>query len=330
VIVSITAASNEEWDSMVKASPTTVYFQTREWFEIWSEYAGFKNDPHLITFGSGKRVLLPLTQQNLLGGLFKFTLLTPKGMGGFVTGDRLDKEEKGELFAAVPHLKLDYGAANPYDDLTNEVEGFNLRDYTQVLDLSQGFPAIFSKWSRGHHSRTNKGLRQGISVELARNERDWAAYFELYQDTLARWADTATNRYGWPLFLRMFKSQSSNIRLWLAKHNSKLVSGALCLYHNNHVAYWHSATSRDSYKKLNATHVLQYHIIQDACDRGFLLYDFMPSSGLPGVIEFKSGFAPERLPVRIYMSRVASLSSTIRRGIRGNAVYRLLMRGTGF
>ena len=315
---------------MVDTSPTTVYFQTREWFEIWSDYAGFRNHPRLITFDSGKRVLLPLAERNFLGGLFKFRLLTPKGMGGFVTGDTLDKNEKGELFTAFLGLKVDYGAANPYDRLTNEFGGFSGLDYTQVLDLSQGFPTIFSKWSRGHHSRTNKGHRQGIEVEPARNEEDWSAYFQLYRDTLERWADTATNRYDWPLFLSMFKRQSANIKLWLARFHGKLVSGALCLYHNSHVAYWHSATARDSYKKLDATHVLQYHIIQDACEKGFLLYDFMPSSGIPGVIDFKSGFSAVKRPVHIYMSRAARLSSAVRTGIRGNVIYRFLMRGTGF
>ncbi len=84
------------------------------------------------------------------------------------------------------------------------------------------------------------------------------------------------------------------------------------------------------FKKLNATHVLQYCIIKDACEKGFLLYDFLPSSGLKGVIDFKNGFSPQRKPVHIYMSPFMKISDALRKRLRNNAVYKLIMKDTGF
>jgi hypothetical protein len=330
MIIGNSRATDAEWDSMVGSVESTLYFQTREWFEIWSEYAGFKMDTRLITFASGKKVLLPLCHQDFLRGLLRVYLLAPKGMGGFVSSDVVDQAEKAELFGLLHRKRLLHCVAQPYDTLTNEFGSFNGLDHTQVLDLRPGMDSIFSSWSRGHHSRTNKGFREGIEVGAALTEDDWRAYFAFYQDTLERWGETATNRYNWHLFQIMFRRHSDKIKLWMAWHDREPVSGAVCFYHNRHVAYWHSATSQKVFKHLNATHVLQYTIIKDACQRGFQLYDFMPSSGIEGVIDFKSGFSPETRPVHTYTSPLLRLANVLRSRSRNMPLYRTFMKDTGF
>jgi lipid II:glycine glycyltransferase (peptidoglycan interpeptide bridge formation enzyme) len=323
-------ATEEEWDGIVDDSGSAVYFQTREWFDIWTEYAGFENDTRLIHFDSGKKVLLPLTRITLLKGLANIYFLAPKGFGGFVSRDELDHDEKRELFKILKKMRLLYCAVSPYDTLTNEFDAFNREDFTQVLDLREGFDRIFKRWTWGHYSRARKGLREGITAEEATTENDWRSYFGLYEDTLARWGEKTTNAYTWDLFAIMYKKKSRKIKLWLAKYQGQIISGALCFYHNTHVAYWHSATSKRFFKKLNGTHVLQYCIIKDACEKGFLLYDFLPSSGIEGVVEFKEGFSPQRKPVHIYLSHCMQLSDAMRKKLRHSAFYKLLMKGTGF
>jgi lipid II:glycine glycyltransferase (peptidoglycan interpeptide bridge formation enzyme) len=330
MITDIRKATDEEWDHMVDSVGSAIYFQTREWFDIWSEYAGFENATKLIHFENGKKVLLPLTQRRFLKGLLTFHFLSPKGLGGFLTSDELDRHEKRALFNILQKIKIFYCAVNPHDPLTNGFEGFNAQDSTQVLDLRQGFEPLFKKWTWGHYSRTRKGLREGITVEQASTVSDWKNYYALYCDTMARWGKEATNRYTWDLFDILRRKNSRSMKLWLARHEGQVISGALCFYHNHHVAYWHSATSERFYKKLNATHVLQYFIIKDACEKGFLLYDFLPSSGIKGVIDFKRGFSPEEKRVNIYMSPLVKVSESMRKVLRNSTAYKLLMKDTGF
>lgn len=330
MIIDIRKATNEEWDTMVDASESAIYFQTREWFDIWADYAGFESDTKLIQFKSGKKVLLPLTHLCLLKGLLNVYFLAPKGMGGFVTNDEPDSAETKALFGILRKIKMLYCAVNPFDPLTNGFDGFNAEDFTQFLDLSNGFDPIFKKWTWGHSSRARKGLREGLTAEVAATEDDWKSYFELYQDNLARWGEKTTNAYGWDLFEMMYKKKSCKIKLWLAKYDGQIISGALCFYHNRHVAYWHSAISERFYKKLNSTQVLQYCIIKDACEKGFLIYDFLPSSGIKGVIDFKSGFSPQTKQVHIYMSPLMKISDALRKKMRNSSVYKLVMKDTGF
>jgi len=330
VIKDIRKATDEEWDRMINVAESAIYFQTREWFDIWSEYANFENDTRLICFDNGKKVLLPLSYMPFLNGLLKIHFLAPKGMGGFVTNDALDNDEKKELFSVLNKINMFYCVVNPYDQITNEFDRFNNEDFTQVLDLTEGFNTLFKKWTWGHYSRTRKSLREGITAELASTENDWKSFYRLYQDNLSRWGEKTTNAYGWNLFEIMYRKKSHKIKLWLAKYDGQIISGALCLYHNKHVAYWHSATSEQYYKKMNATHVLQYTIIKDACDQGFLLYDFLPSSGIKGVINFKDGFSPQRRPVHIYMSPLMKTADVMRKKVRNSAVYKFFMKDTGF
>jgi lipid II:glycine glycyltransferase (peptidoglycan interpeptide bridge formation enzyme) len=329
MIKSIRKATNEEWDSFVDTVESALYFQTREWFDIWAEYAGFKNDTRLIQFDSGKKVLLPLARMNLLKGLVKVHFLAPKGMGGFLTNDELEADEKRGLFEALKKVGMVYCAVNPYDTLTNQFDGFTAEDFTQVLDLREGFESIFKKWTIGHSSAVKKGIREGITVELASTEDDWKSFFNVYIAFLARLDKNATNNYKWELFEIMFKKKSPHIKLWLAKYRGQVISGALNFYHNKHVAGWHGATLREFYR-LNAFHVLQYYIIQEACEKGFLLYDFLPSNGREGVIHFKNGFSPQKKPVRIYMSPLMRRANVLRARLRNNSVYRLIMKNTGF
>ena len=329
MIKSIRKATHEEWDEMVRSAETAIYFQTREWFEIWEEYGSFENDTRLILFDDGKKVLLPLARMNLLKGFVKVHFMAPKGMGGFLTNDALDADEKRALFDVLKKVGMAYCVVNPYDTLTNQFDGFTAQDFTQVLDLSDGFESIFKKWSIGHSSAVKKGIREGVTVELASTEDDWKSFFKVYLAFLARLDKNATNNYRWELFEIMFRKKSPHIKLWLAKYRGQVISGALNFYHNKHVAGWHGATLQEFYK-LNAFHVLQYYIIQDACEKGFLLYDFLPSNGREGVIHFKNGFSPEKKPVRIYMSPAMKMSDAMRKKFRNSALYQFFMKDTGF
>ena len=330
MIVGNRPATDAEWDFIVSSVESAIYFQTREWFEIWREYAGFKIDTRMITFSSGRKVLLPLCHQEFLRGLIRVYFLAPKGMSGFVTNDALDRDERAELFGFLCRERLLHCAVQPYDTATNEFDGFNGLDHTQVLDLRPGMEAIFSSWSRGHHSRTNKGFREGIEAAPATTEDDWRAYLSFYEDALHRWGKAATNRYDRRLFEIMRARHSDKIRLWLARLHSEPISGALCFYHNRHVAYWHSATSEKAFKHLNANHVLQYTIINDACERGYRLYDFMPSGGIEGVIDFKSGFSAQPRPVHIWASPLVRALEVARKQLRATPFYRRLVRRKGF
>lgn len=329
MIKSIRKATDDEWDRIVNSVDSAIYFQTREWFEIWADCGGFEIDTKLILFDSGKKVLLPLVHLSLLKGLIKASFFSPKGMGGAVASHKLNNGEQKEFFGLLKKLTPCYFVISPYDELMSSFAKSSGQEFTQVLDLSKGFARCHDSWSVRHIGCIKQVLREGVVVEPATTEKDWRRYFEIYLETLGRWGGAATNRYPWALFETMFSKRSKSINLWLAKYQGAVIGGALCFYHNKHVAYWHGATAQKIFGKLNVSHLLQYQIIKDACDRGFLIYDFMPSGGLDGVVEFKRRFGSEKLPVHIYASPLMKMSGMMRNHLRNSRVYKLITKASG-
>jgi hypothetical protein len=138
-------------------------------------------------------------------------------------------------------------------------------------------------------------------VRIADCQSDWRLYFELYQQTHERWGAHATSYYQWGLFSALSAQPPESVRLWLAARNGEVISGALCLYGNRHIAWWHAATSTAGFA-YHPAHALQYEILRDACNRDFLWYDLLTSGGHKGVEHFKNGLGPVSLPLSVYRS----------------------------
>ncbi|PIZ43387.1 methicillin resistance protein, partial [candidate division WWE3 bacterium CG_4_10_14_0_2_um_filter_42_7] len=167
-------------------------------------------------------------------------------------------------------------------------------DFTQYLDLRNGFEPIYRSWTKGHASAVQQARREGITIREAVSIEEWKDYFVIYEDSLRRWGEKATNSYPFVLFENLFKNGCRNVKLWLACFENKPVSGALCFYNNHHVVWWHGASLENYFPKRPA-HLLQYEIIKDACEKGYWWYDFNPSGGHEGVVKFKKGFGAEKI-----------------------------------
>jgi hypothetical protein len=185
---------------------------------------------------------------------------------------------------------------NPFDPLARSIAVPGaIDDHTHVLDLNGESERVLAGWAESYRRGARKAERGGLSVCPAENEDDWRQYFDLYLDSLGRWGDRATERYDWELFRIMSVSRTGRIRLWLAWHEGRVVSGALCLYGPRHVSYWHGATLA-SYLPRHPVQLLFREIIRDASSRAFRWLDLNPSGGLAGVEEFKNRLGAARMP----------------------------------
>ena len=126
--------------------------------------------------------------------------------------------------------------------------------YTQIIDLRKSWESILKNWNNGHHRALKKGLKNEIEIRLT-NENEWEEYYQLYQDSIRRWGNSASNNYKLDLFQILKKLNPAVCKLWLALSDNKIISGCLCFYHNQHVGYWHGA-SLESYFHLKPVHVL--------------------------------------------------------------------------
>jgi CelD/BcsL family acetyltransferase involved in cellulose biosynthesis len=296
--------TRDEWAALWRESDTATFFHSPDWAELWSRFdPATRSVPELLRFEDGRRALLPLCFERRLGGLLGcFTACPQATFGGWITSGAIDE---GQADALLAHL-LERGSSslvwrmNPYDAAAFDAgrrRGLSCRaDYTHAIELSPGADALAKRFKNGYRSDIRKALKTGrISVEPATRLEEWRAYYRVYQETLSRWGHQLSEGYPWELFELLAGLNSPVVRLWLARYDGVIVSGELCLYARRHVVSWHAATLQD-YLRSHVAKVQIFHVIQDACARGYRWFDFNPSAGLEGVRTFKESFDAQPLP----------------------------------
>ncbi|MHC4896841.1 MAG: GNAT family N-acetyltransferase, partial [Planctomycetota bacterium] len=261
-IESVRLAKDEEWDALYEACPHTTYFHSREWAELWDRATGgrLQSWPRLVEFVDGERAVLPMSVQCGARGLVRNYLSTAAGTyGGWLTERPLSDEHADTLSNYLIHGfdRLDW-RLNPYDEQalkTNVNRGHY--DETLALDLEPGFKTVHRRWSKGHRAAVNQARRENVTVRVADNVDDWQNYYTVYQDSLARWKGRATSQHPKELFEEFGRLSSDHVRLWVAETCGIFVAGALCLYSENNVSYWHGAALESQFPR-RPVHLLMY------------------------------------------------------------------------
>lgn len=297
----------QEWRRVAAACPYATFFQSPEWFAAFTAAEpDWTAEALSFEFPDGARALLPFIRRSTAGGRSVW-MSGPAGVyGGWIADAPLSAKQQRSIvrFMAAPDHALAW-RINPYAGLRIS-RRFRLRpDHTTVLDLAGGFDRIFCSWSESHRRGVARARGRGIQVRRAASASDWQAYFSCYQDSLRRWGERASSRYGWELFAALSRLPDPGVSLWLAERGGRLQAGAVCFSHNRHTVYWHGAAYASGFPD-RPVHLLMHEIIRDACTRGERWFDFNPSGGHEGVERFKRGFGGQSLAAPMLETRTPS------------------------
>lgn len=306
-IARVAAATDQQWREAWRECASSTYFHSPEWARIWEFYSrgAIRAAPRLIVFSDGTEAVLPWCFETKARGLLsRYASSTQGTYGGWLSTKPLtlshalclvDWLTRGRRRNLVWRL-------NPYDQLAFRAGVTrHLRckhDETHALRLQGNAGQVLDGFKSSYRSQIRKALKSQFSVAPATSLDDWRAYFDVYRDSLERWGDEPDTGYSWRLFEFMYRLNSPDVKLWLARHEGKVVSGDICLYASKHVAYWHGATLKD-YLCTSVAKLLKFEEIKDSTRRGYDWYDFNPSAGLAGVKFFKEGFNAQVLPAPI-------------------------------
>lgn len=321
----IRAPTDGEWEAAWRSSRFATYFQSPFWLEAWRSQANgrFVDSTFVATFTDGVTAVIPVGVERRLHGMVDIAHMSPAGTWGgpLMTegGARHRRVLTSLVLSRFPNLNwLD----NPFgSDATRGFVDATRRDATLVVDLAADMDSIVRRWSKGHRSAVSQARRLGVTTHVASTEAEWKDYFRAYEDSLRRWGKHASSSYPWQLFDALRRQPSSVVRLWLAKHEGSVVSGALCFYSNDVVSFWHGATSASAFQ-LRPAHLLLFEAIGDAVAQGHAIFDLGPSGGHDGVEHFKRGFAPRKVVCDVFITRsrpvalARSIASVARRGGR--------------
>lgn len=288
------------WAAAIAACPDATYFHTPGWLKAVGSAFDTRLLPIRFELGDGRWALLPLSVRPLAKGLVPVATAGEIGAyGGLVGPQALSEVEAAAIFRTVrqrfanlnvtgnpfttcPHLGLTLPGTVRQDQSTH------LLELAPLETLRQGF-------SRGCKARGNKARKQGFTVEVTREPEAIAAYYALYLDSVRRWGDKLTWIRPRAFFEQVLAQNDGHARLFLARQDGRAVSGLLFAAYGPAAHYLAGATEADALAGC-PSNLLMEEALSFYQRSGYRWFDFGPSNGLEGVIQFKESFGAHPVP----------------------------------
>lgn len=289
------------------------FFHTPEYMDLCVQaLPNLSNQSLGFVFDDGKKAFFPLLQSRKKFGLAYGFMSSYRGYGGLVAEQQLSASHHQEAFEAVSFQCLkkriyNFDLSTPPGYPVVYKNPFRFRTIrwtanpaqTYQIQLSRNPQEVIENYSKHRKSDIKRALEAGVCVRLAEDEEDAHAFYQIYQDRVLRWGEEAKANFSLHFFQSVFSAmrQSCGIKLWLATDKNTVRAGAIALYSSKIVNYWINASYKDDGNHANT--FLISKIIEDACERGYAVFD-MGRSQKHGGILFKKQYGAVETPYQIY------------------------------
>ncbi len=188
---------------------------------------------------------------------------------------------------------------------------------TAVIDLSGGLAHIErTVLSNNRRNERNRGLKRGCTLHTSTDPDDVAAWYAIYLDVAASWAQAPV-----PLeFMQaLLRERSQHAFFALVRRRGVIVGGHFCIAWRDRVAALYGASRPDLAREVFPSTLLYWQDIVEGCARGARVLDFGGYAGRTGLRQFKRlmGAAEE---VRCQLRRshpLWTVAAAMRRTLRG-------------
>src|ERR1700737_2063896 len=152
---------------------------------------------------------------------------------------------------------------------------------TWLVDISGGDEAMM-RLKESTRRNIRAGIKQGITVEASEASAAMDSFYELLQETAAREQFTIRSRAYYQDLLSLFRERGQ-AAVYLARHEERLLAGAVMLFFGSKLIYLYGGTRTDA-KDLKPGYLLHWRAIEDAQRRGCTTYDMwgVPLDPQPG------------------------------------------------
>lgn len=263
-IVKYTVEQKNDWNEFVKNSKNTHFFFQRDYMEYHSDR--FEDFSLLVFNEIGKLIaILPANMKENI--LYSHQGLT---FGGFIIDDKMKTETMLEIFESlkvylksqniqkivykcIPYIyHIKPSEEDRYALFRNNAK-LTRRDVTSTIDLTEQV-----RYSKGRKWTVNKAKKELIQIC---ESDDYEIFWELLTGVLE------SNHEAKPVhrFEEMKKLASlfpKNIKLFLAKKDEKIVSGAL-IYENQNIVHTQYLANSEEGRDLGALDLLIDYLIKE-------------------------------------------------------------------
>jgi lipid II:glycine glycyltransferase (peptidoglycan interpeptide bridge formation enzyme) len=152
---------------------------------------------------------------------------------------------------------------------------------TWLVDISGGDEAMM-RLKESTRRNIRAGIKRGITVEASEGSAAMDSFYELLQETATREQFTIRRRAYYHDLLSLFRERGQ-AAVYLARHQDRLLAGAVMLFFGSKLVYLYGGTREDA-KDLKPGYLLHWRAIEDAQRRGCTTYDMwgVPLDPQPG------------------------------------------------
>src|SRR5438067_9568029 len=140
---------------------------------------------------------------------------------------------------------------------------------TWLVDISGGDEAMM-RLKESTRRNIRAGIKQGITVEASEASAAMDSFYEVLQETAAREQFTIRSRAYYQDLLSLFRERGQ-VAVYLARHEERLLSGAVMLFFGPKLIYLYGGTRGDA-RELKPGYLLHWRAIEDAQRRGWTTY----------------------------------------------------------
>ncbi|MGC9327679.1 MAG: GNAT family N-acetyltransferase [Candidatus Hinthialibacter sp.] len=289
------------WEQILEGRERYSFFQTPAWSEILDlTIPGARPCHHWFRFSDECEAVLPLFSSRKKIGFSKLESL-PWGTYGDLIGTREITLEHRiaavskiiSILKPLCEITVSPTNMNSIPPINMEAEHLHIQECTtHILDLGDSFEEI---WTNQFQARNRTAIRRardkGVVVTWGNNPESVSDLRRLYKNATQRWegVETLPEKF----FDHLGDMPGDRVRIWQARYEEQTLAADVILYGREEAQYFAGAADPE-FSEYNASKLMMYEIIQDACERGFKVFNFGSSGGLKGVEHFKHIFGGKK------------------------------------
>lgn len=231
-------------------------------------------------------------------GFFKYGSVLPFGLYSNVKST----EQLTFLLDDLKLRKFDTMTLNiePFSDINADSasklaieKGYKLSmNQCHVLNTNRNIEEIiesFNSTRKKHIKRYQKA--EQITIFQTNDPIYFEKYYSLYLDSIIRWGSKSIG-YDREFIKGLYTVPG--IKMWVAEHEGKMISGMICIYYQKHVFDWLAASIiNEKVKKMYAAVAIQFEVIKHASECGLEYVNMGSSVNLNGVSDFKDSWGAQ-------------------------------------
>jgi hypothetical protein len=329
-------APREVWLTQLKQNKLASIFQTPVWTDSLVNTGRYLDASRLYEFSDGLTIILPLVRQTHRPARITIISSMPSGwgFGGLVSLGTPENQHLESIYADLSHLpaasiKIRPGpfGYTPWDE-SMPTSWRKATRCTHTIDLQMGCSHLWENSLNGStRTKIRKAMKSGLICEPVSSPEGLQHFYDLYM----KWIEdrALARRVPLPLarllgkkrepywkFESVLQTVGEACQIWIARDNQQPVAAAILLVHDQHAINWRSVSNRQASSPVRANELLQWKMIEAACQKGCTQYHMGESGNQESLKRFKEKFGAMESPAHAYIHARFDLSGPRERASR--------------